>query len=86
MKPNHWYRVQVGTYFNGGNKFFPQTCESADYWVNWQVGGNKSSGSNGSAGSFVISDGKKEIARIKVESKAQPKSMSMKKSATLKRF
>ncbi|MBH0086392.1 hypothetical protein I6E84_09200 [Psychrobacter sp. SCQQ22] len=86
MKPNHWYRVQVGTYFNGGNKFFHQTCESADYWVNWQVGGNKSSGSNGSAGSFVISDGKKEIARVKVESKAQPKSMSMKKSATLKRF
>ena len=86
MKPNNWYRVQVGTYFNGGNKFFPQTCESADYWVNWQVGGNKSSGSNGTAGSFVISDGKKEIARVKVEPKAQSKSMSMKKSATLKRF
>ena len=71
MKPNHWYRVQVGTYFNSNNKFFPKKCESSDYWVNWQTGGNKSSGSSGS---FVISDGKKELVRIQSEplSKSSP--------------
>ena len=76
MKPNHWYRVQVGTYFNGNNKFFPKKCESSDYWVNWQVG-NKSAGSSGS---FVISDGKKELARIQSEPRSIPmKAVPMKR-------
>ncbi|MDN3452776.1 MULTISPECIES: hypothetical protein [unclassified Psychrobacter] len=85
MKPNNWYRVQVGTYFNDGNKFFPQTCGSSSYYVNWQVG-NKSSGS---AGHFIISNGKKELVRIKSEPKANTtpmKAVPIKRGATLKRF
>lgn len=81
MKPNNWYRIQVGTYFNGENKFFPKKCESSEYYVNWQVG-NKSAASNDAGGNFVISDGKKEIARIK----SQPLSKSAPmKAAPMKR-
>ncbi|MBP8032517.1 MAG: hypothetical protein KAY63_02085, partial [Psychrobacter sp.] len=78
---NHWYRIQVGTYFNGENKCFPKKCESSEYYVNWQVG-NKSAASNDAGGNFVISDGKKEIARIK----SQPLSKSAPmKAAPMKR-
>lgn len=87
MKPNNWYRVQVGTYLNDGQKFFSEKCESSDYWVNWQVGGNKSSGSTGE---FVISDGKKEIARVKSQSvsKTSPlmKAQPIKRETMFKRF
>lgn len=85
MKPNHWYKVQVGTYFNDGNKFFPKKCESSEYYVNWIVGAK----SSGSSGNFVISDGKRELARIKSEprAKAAPmKAVPMKRGSNVKRF
>ena len=87
MKPNNWYRVQVVTLFNNNQNFYSKKCELSEYWMNWQTGGNKSSASNGDAGSFVISDGKKEIARVKVESKSKssPRKAMPMKAAPMKR-
>ncbi len=73
MQPNRWYRVQVATAFNNNQTFFPADCTNSEYYVNWQTT-SKSSTLNGSAGDFVISDGKKELARIK----SQPSSVPMK--------
>ena len=42
MKPNHWYRIQTGTYFNGDLKFFESKCAVSSYWVNYMVMQNKS--------------------------------------------
>ena len=76
MRPNRWYRVQVATAFNNRQTYFSKKCEPSEYYVNWQVG-NKSSGSSGS---FVISDGKKELARIKSEPRSIPmKAVPMKR-------
>ncbi len=79
MQPNRWYRVQVGTAFNNSQTFFPADCTNSEYYVNWQTT-SKSSTSNGSAGNFIISDGKKELARIQSEPRSIPmKAVPMKR-------
>lgn len=70
MEPNHWYRIQVGTYFNGNNRFFPKKCESSQYWVNWRF--NKSAmKQGGNAGNLIISDGRKVLTSVKVSAKGK---------------
>lgn len=70
MQPNHWYRVQVGTYFNNNQRFFPKKCESSQYLVNWRF--NKSAmQQGGNAGDLIVSDGRKVLASVKVMAKGK---------------
>lgn len=70
LQPNHWYRVQVGTYFNGNNRFFPKKCESSQYWVNWRFNKNAMK-QGGNAGNLIISDGRKVLTSVKVSAKGK---------------
>ncbi len=68
MKPNHWYHVGTGTYFNDGHSFFPKKCAESDYWVNWQVGTKSAISKSSSNGNFIIAQGGKIISKISVKS------------------
>lgn len=64
MKPNRWYWIHTGTYFNGDLQFFDKKkCSTSSYRVNWMVLTNKSSRSQ--EGVLVISDGKRILAKLK---------------------
>lgn len=66
MVVNHWYRVLSATTLNSSKRFFPRKCETAQYWINWQLDAKQLAG-GGPDGTVVVSDGRKVMAYFPID-------------------
>lgn len=66
MVVNHWYRVLSSTTLNSSKRFFPRKCEAAQYWINWQLGAQRSIG-GGPDGAVIVSDGRNVMAYFPID-------------------